>query len=122
MSSGKMASQCSHAARLSLLKFLEKHPERGREFTALNSVGSIVILDAPDLHALQKMAAQAAARRLPWALFVDSGHIMLPSFDGSPIVTALAIGPASKAEISPITRNLRCVGADTSCHNKELTQ
>jgi PTH2 family peptidyl-tRNA hydrolase len=113
MSLGKSCAQACHAARLSLLRYLEKHPERGREFSALNSVGTIVILDAPDLQTLQKMAAQAASKRLPWALFVDSGHVMLPMFDGSPVVTALAIGPASKNEISPITRNLRCVGADT---------
>jgi peptidyl-tRNA hydrolase len=111
---GKSCAQACHAARLSLLKFLEKHPERGREFTVLNSVGSIVILDAPDLVTLQKMTVQAAARRLPWALFVDSGHIMPPSFDGSPIVTALAIGPALKSEISPITRHLRCIGSEIS--------
>lgn len=110
MTVGKSCAQACHAARLSLLRFLEKHPERGREFLAGNSVGTIVVLDAPDLQCLQKMAAQAASRRLPWALFVDSGHVMLPAFDGSPIVTALAIGPASKDDISPITRNLRCVG------------
>lgn len=112
MPMGKSCAQACHAARLSLLKFLQKHPERGREFLDLNSVGSIVILDAPDLHCLQKMAAQAASLRLPWALFVDSTHVLPPSFDGSAIVTALAIGPASKDEMRSITRSLRCVGGE----------
>jgi PTH2 family peptidyl-tRNA hydrolase len=109
MTAGKSCAQAAHAARLSLLRFLEKHPERGREFLAMNSVGSIVVLDAPDLPCLQKMAIQAAAKRLPWAMFVDSGHVLPPSFDGSPVVTALAIGPALRSDIQPITRHLRCL-------------
>jgi peptidyl-tRNA hydrolase len=110
MPSGKLASQACHAARLSLLRYLKQHPDRASEFITANSVGSIVILDAPDLESLQKMAAKAAFLRLPWALFTDSGHVCPPSFDGSPIVTALAIGPARKEQISPITKNLRCLG------------
>jgi peptidyl-tRNA hydrolase len=110
MSNGKSAAQACHAARLSLLRYLKLHPDRADEFLKLNSVGSMVVLDAPDLPTLQKMAAKAAHLRLPWAMFTDSGHVCRPSFDGSPIVTALAIGPARKEQISPITRNLRCLG------------
>jgi PTH2 family peptidyl-tRNA hydrolase len=109
MSPGKSAAQASHAARLSLLHYLKLHPDHAGQFLARNSVGPIVILDAPDLAALQKMAAQAAHRRLPWALFVDSGHICPPCFDGSEIPTALAIGPAPKALIKPITNHFRCM-------------
>jgi PTH2 family peptidyl-tRNA hydrolase len=110
MSSGKSAAQACHAARLSLLKFLKINPERAVEFIELNSCGSMVVLDAPDLQTLHKMAAKAVSHRLPWALFVDSGHIHPPAFDGSPVVTALAIGPALKEQIRPITRHLRCLG------------
>ena len=110
MSKGKSSAQACHAARLSLLKFLKTNPERANEFIKLNSCGSMVLLDAPDLSALHKMAAKAAQGHLPWALFVDSGHIHPPSFDGSPVVTALAIGPALKAQIKPITRHLRSMG------------
>jgi PTH2 family peptidyl-tRNA hydrolase len=118
MSAGKSTAQACHAARLSLLKFLQKYPERASEFINLNSVGTIVILDAPNLLALQKMAAKAALLGLPWSLFVDSGHVHPPSFDGSPIPTALAIGPALQEQIRPITHNLRCL-KDTP---KEIVQ
>ena len=104
MPPGKSIAQSCHAARLSLLRFLKLHPERADEFITLNSAGTVVILDAPDLSSLHKMAASAAQARLPWALFVDSGHVCPPSFDGSSIPTALAIGPALRSQLRPITR------------------
>jgi peptidyl-tRNA hydrolase len=109
MSPGKMATQCCHAARLSLLSYLQHHPTRTLEFLSANSVGSMVVLDAPGLGDLDDLSVLASRHDLPWALFVDSGHVMLPFFDGSPIPTVLAIGPASKAQIAPLVRNYRCL-------------
>jgi peptidyl-tRNA hydrolase len=109
MSLGKSVAQASHAARLSLLHFLHIYPERLAEFRDKNSAGSIVVLDVPGLDDLEHLAVLARRDDLPWALFVDSGHVMLPHFDGSPVPTALAIGPASKQSIKPLVRHYRCL-------------
>ena len=109
MPPGKLAAQCCHAARLSLLRYLQNHPDHLSEFLARNSVSTLVVLDAPGLRDLDKLAIQASRHTLPWALFVDSGHILLPHFDGSPIPTALAIGPAPKEQIKPLVRAYQCL-------------
>jgi PTH2 family peptidyl-tRNA hydrolase len=111
MPRGKSDSQAAHAARLSLLTFL-KNTDRAHEFMdrclAHGSIGSIVTLTAPDLGCLQALAAKANADGLPWALFVDRDHVCPPSFDGSPIITALAVGPALKTQVKPLFRKLKC--------------
>jgi PTH2 family peptidyl-tRNA hydrolase len=114
MSVGKSAAQACHAARLSLLHYLARHPERADEFIKANSVGTIVVLEAPDLPAIETLAAKAEAHALPWALFVDSGHICPPSFDGSSIPTAVAIGPALQAQINPLTRKFKSLKRNLS--------
>jgi PTH2 family peptidyl-tRNA hydrolase len=108
MSAGKAAAQTAHAARMSLLRYLQIHPDRAAEFTRLNTVGSLVVLTAPSLVDLEKLAIRADSRLLPWALFVDSGHIC-PNFDGSPITTALAIGPAARQSIRALVRAYSCL-------------
>lgn len=114
MPKGKSDSQAAHAARLSLLHFL-KTADRSHEFMdrclAHGSIGSIVILEAPDIGCLQALAARANTEGLPWALFVDRDHVCPPSFDGSPIITALAVGPALKQQVRPLFRKLKCYTA-----------
>lgn len=109
MDAGKAAAQAVHAARLSLLRYLQHHPDHAIEFLTQNSVGSVVVLDAPTLDDLQRLATLATLDALPWALFVDSGHILPPHFDGSPITTALAIGPVHQRRIKPLVRKYRCL-------------
>jgi peptidyl-tRNA hydrolase len=71
--------------------------------------GTKVALVAPSLDHL--LGAQADAERLglPAALVVDSGHILPPRFDGSPVVTALGIGPARRSEVRRITNRFALV-------------
>ena len=113
MDVGKASAQACHAARLSLLRYLQHHPDRLAEFLERNSTGSVVVLDAPTLDDLEHLAVVASRHDLPWALFVDSGHILPPHFDGSAIPTALAIGPAVKQRIKPIVRNFACLKGTT---------
>lgn len=105
MDAGKAAAQACHAARLSLLHYLQQHPDQASEFLMKNSAGSVVVLDVPTRDDLDRLAVLASRRDLPWALFVDSGHVLLPHFDGSLVPTALAIGPAEKAQIKPLVRH-----------------
>jgi len=104
-----MCAQVAHAARLSLLRYLQHNPDRLNEFLAKNSVGTLVVLEAANLHDLNNLSVRATRHDLPWGLFVDSGHVLPPYFDGSPVPTALAIGPAVKSEIKPLVRLYRCV-------------
>ena len=109
MPPGKGAAQACHAARLSLLRYLQSAPDRLAEFLDKNSAGSVVVLDAPNLDDLERLAVLASRHDLPWALFIDSGHVTAPHFDGNPIPTALAIGPALKQRLKPLVRNYDCL-------------
>lgn len=106
---GKACSQATHAGRISLLKFIQANPHRLAEFIERNSCGSVVALLAKNLAAMERAAREAEAAGLPWALFSDSGHILPPDFTGAPLATALAIGPAPRHAIHPITRRFRCL-------------
>jgi PTH2 family peptidyl-tRNA hydrolase len=113
MPPGKLASQAIHASRLSLLKYLSSMPAHHRDaaisdFIALNTCGSAICLRAKNLDQILKARDQAEAAGLPWALFSDSGHILPPHFTGEPIITCLAIGPAARSAIHPITKKFRC--------------
>jgi peptidyl-tRNA hydrolase len=114
MPPGKLASQLIHASRLSLLRYLRtlSHSEmlaRMDEFIALNTCGSAITLRAKNL--AQLLAARDAAEDagLPCTLFTDSGHVLLPHFDGTGTISGLAIGPARREAIDPITRKFRCI-------------
>lgn len=114
MPPGKMASQAVHASRLSFLKYLRTLPDHLTikaidEFINLNSCGSAIALRAKNLAQLEAARDLAIAAGLPWALFSDSGHILPPHFTGAPVITALAIGPAPRHAIHPITKKFRCV-------------
>lgn len=108
MPPGKMASQAIHASRLSMLRYLQANPARAEEFLRLNTCGSAVTLLARNLGDLERAQAQARDAGLPHALFIDSGHIMPPHFDGGPVTTALAIGPAPRELMRAITKRFRC--------------
>jgi peptidyl-tRNA hydrolase len=124
MSPGKIASQAVHAGRLSLLRYLREHPARADEFIGLNSCGSVGVLVAKNLGKLEATKARADAAGVPSCLFADSEHIPVtwhddgtgrlvsrenPNFDGSPTVTALSLGPATRETMRPFTKQFQCV-------------
>lgn len=109
MERGKLASQTGHATRISLLKFLQQNPSRLDEFVELGSCGSIVVLKAKNLGLLEAAQAQAEASGLPTHAFVDRDHVIPgTAFDGSPVKTVLAIGPAPRDAMRAITRKFQC--------------
>ena len=108
MPPGKMAAQAVHAARLSLMLYLRKSP-RAEEFLTLGSCGSVVMLRTKNLAAMERAKSEAEEMGLPTALFFDQGHILPPHFTGEPIPTALAIGPAGRDVMRPITKRFRCL-------------
>lgn len=114
MPKGKLASQAIHAARLSMLHYLnnmDEHKLRDaiRYFIHINSCGSAIGITAKNLAALENAKNQAIEAGLPWALFSDSGHILPPHFDGNAVVTGLAIGPARREDMRHITKKFQII-------------
>ena len=109
MPTGKLAAQATHAARVSLLKYISQNPDQLQDFIDLGSCGSVVVLHAKNLKHLVDCHEKALSEGFPTALFTDSQHILLPHFDGSPVVTALAIGPAPRHTMRHLTKKFQCV-------------
>ena len=103
MPAGKMASQASHAFVDSLFS---APPETVTAYRA-DGHGTKVVLMAPDEPAIHRAYRDACDAGIPCALVTDSGHVLPPHFDGSPIVTALGLGPVPRAAARFITSRFR---------------
>jgi peptidyl-tRNA hydrolase len=101
MTSGKAASQAGHAF---LDSFLTAPSELTQAYLA--DGGTKIVLTVPDERALCDVYHAARMAKLPCAMVIEQDHVMLPSFDGSPIVTAVGIGPVSRAAARAITKGL----------------
>jgi PTH2 family peptidyl-tRNA hydrolase len=108
MPPGKLASQAGHAFAQTLLAFLAERPEKAERFRAAGSSGTRIVLIAKDEEALRSLMPILRDADIPHALFEDSGHVLPPHFDGSPVVTALGIGPTTKRALGGALRRLRC--------------
>lgn len=106
MPSGKLASQAGHAFLESFESCRNQDPVRAAEYKR-DGIGTKVVLAAKTESELLVVKEKADQRGIPWALIVDSGHIMEPHFDGNPIVTALGLGPARREEIKDLTKKFQ---------------
>jgi len=106
MPPGKLASQAGHAYLNSYLQSQEERPDIAK-FYQRDGIGTKVCLEAKNQD--QLLAAYQAAQEagIPCSLIVDEHHIMPPHFDGSPIITALGIGPARKHEVKEFTKRFK---------------
>lgn len=100
MSTGKLASQAGHAFLDSYFQALQSRPMIATEYD-----GTKVVLVARDLEHLERAYEMAQLYGLPSALVIDSGHISLPFFTGTPIITAVGLGPCTRAEVQCITKH-----------------
>lgn len=96
MTTGKAAAQAGHAFTNTLLTAIEQ--DKLNSYETVGNIGTKVCLSAKSLSQLEKAHDIALSRGIPTSLIVDSGHIMLPHFDGNPVVTALGIGPISREQ------------------------
>lgn len=106
MSPGKLASQAGHAY---LGAAVQADPSLLAEYhqDLPASPGTKVCLEAKNIDQIMRAVDAAKAAGIPHFLVVDSG---CPNFfDGQPIVTALGLGPARRAEINHITRKFNLV-------------
>lgn len=104
MPPGKLAAQAGHAYTNSYLKALEDDPQLATSYETYGSIGTKVCLKAKNLEQLLHAQFKAEELGIPHSLITDSGHVLPPHFDGSPIITALGIGPYSSDQIKLITR------------------
>jgi PTH2 family peptidyl-tRNA hydrolase len=92
MPAGKAAAQCGHAFVDSLVS---APPDIVSQYRA-EGHGTKIVLLAPDEPALHRAYRDACDAGIPCSLVTDSGHVLPPHFDGSPIVTALGLGPVPR--------------------------
>lgn len=103
MPPGKLAAQAGHAYLGAFLAADENIASR----YASDPPGTKICLGARDLSELLALRDYAASKGIPHALITDSGHVCPPDFDGSPIVTALGVGPATRREVANLTKRLQ---------------
>lgn len=108
MPPGKLSAQAGHAYTDALLSCLADDPASFAAFRA-SGLGSKVTLAARGLDEILRLRDACLDLGLPHALVVDSGHVLPPHFDGSPIVTALGIGPCRRERLRAMTKRLPCV-------------
>lgn len=102
MTPGKAASQAGHAF---LDSFLAATPDQTRAY--VDDGGTKIVLTCADEKSLSDLFYRAKMARLPCAMVIEQDHVMPPSFDGSPIPTAVGIGPMPKSMARAITKGLR---------------
>ena len=106
---GKAAAQAGHAYLEAYFAATTTAPELASAYRA-DPPGTKVVLIARSLPELLRTAEQASAAGIPIALITDSGHILAPHFDGSPVITALGLGPARRDQIDPFIHSLKLAG------------
>lgn len=93
MPTGKAAAQAGHA----FLGAFTQAPKHLQDAYHADGIGTKITLQA-NLAQLNQLATAAPLRGIPAFTVVDSGHVCKPHFDGSKIITALGIGPVTKAD------------------------
>lgn len=109
MPPGKMASQACHAAKNCAIIAGRRDPALLRLYQGPDFLGTQIVLCAKSETALLKAHDAARQAGLLTSLIIDKGHVMPPHFDGSPIITALGIGPCTKAAAHAITKRFASV-------------
>jgi len=105
MRKGKMVAQGAHASMAFLAAIHRGEMTPTPEIEEwLREKFTKVCLGAGSEAELDRLYTEAEAAGLPVYRVVDSG---LTEFHGVPTRTALAIGPARKSRIDPITRDLK---------------
>jgi peptidyl-tRNA hydrolase len=108
MPPGKLASQAGHAFLDSYLAALSDAPDRVTAYGAPGA-GTKVVASSDSLGELLRARDFALEAGIPCALVTDSGHVLPPYFTGEPIITALGLGPATRAEVRRITGSFALV-------------
>lgn len=106
---GKLVAQAGHGYTQSLKKAKLFYPQRYDYYLNEKTGGSKVAMSSKNVEHLIEAYNLALENDIPCCIFVDTNHILLPHFDGSPIITALGIGPCTKAEAKKLTKKFKCL-------------
>jgi peptidyl-tRNA hydrolase, PTH2 family len=109
MPTGKLSAQAGHAYTDSLSNALTQDPDRYHNYRNDSLGGSKVTLKAKNENQLINAYNKCLEAGIPCSIVVDREHILPPDFDGSPIITALGIGPCTKSESKLITKKFQCL-------------
>jgi peptidyl-tRNA hydrolase len=99
-----MCAQACHAAKNCAILAHQTSPSLLRLYQGPKFLGTQVILKARNTHALMRAKHEAESAGLIHSLVIDEDHVLMPLFDGSPVITALGIGPCTKDQAHMITR------------------
>lgn len=94
MSEGKCIAQAGHAYTDTLLAHLQT--DHGRAYAALRP-GTKISLAGGSEDDLLYLAERLTLAGIPHVTITDRDHVELPDFDGSPVLTALGVGPIPRA-------------------------
>ena len=108
MPAGKLSAQSGHAYTDTLFVCLDSDPATALAYRRGNA-GSKVTIKCKNLGQFERAARECAEAGIPHAVVTDRDHILLPHFTGEPIVTALGIGPCTKAQCRHITKRFQAV-------------
>lgn len=106
MPPGKLAAQAGHAFTGAYLRAIERDPSIRSRYEIDDGPGTKVCLKASNEWKLRTIMHKIEHLGLPCYLVIDSGHIMPPHFTGEPIITALGIGPCTRAELNNVLAKL----------------
>ena len=109
MPPGKLAAQAGHAYTDALWACLDQAPDQALAYRTTGLGGSKVTIQAKNLAQLERAARECAEAGIPHAVVTDADHVLLPHFTGAPIVTALGIGPCTRAQCRHITKRFQVV-------------
>jgi len=106
---GKAGAQLGHGFEYTLTHCEWFDPKSAERYKQQNNAGSKVCMESKNQSQLIKAYGMARELGLPCSLVVDEHHVLPPHFDGEPIVTALGIGPCTKAQAKEITKRFQCL-------------
>lgn len=109
MSHGKAIAQAGHAYLEAALG--AKGTDRYAAYSALQP-GTKICLGVPSEAAMLDLSGKLEALGLTPHLITDRDHVELPHFDGSPVLTALGLGPIGRGEAPACLRKLKLYGKD----------
>lgn len=109
MPPGKLSAQAGHAYTDALWDCLDKDPARALSYRTGGIGGSKVTIKCKNLGQLERALRECEEAGIPHAMITDAQHVLLPHFTGEPIVTALGIGPCTKAQCRHITKRFQAV-------------
>lgn len=96
---GKMAAQAGHAFATALWQ----HPDEGLCQTYMENGQAKLVLIAPNLETLFKIAKRAKDRGVSAAMIKDQGRTVL----NEPTFTVLGLGPMDRNSYNNLTRGLK---------------